>query len=253
MTAEPILRRLAAASTFVDVAQTALGIAIQMLDAVCGAVDAHDEGEHPVACVASTYLDRRTLVRYLREGYRDDPCRAQAQASHAPVLSTDVLAPRQMRELAATHGCLDGMCRYIVVGPLTGVGATVGTLRVASDHELPRTAREQVSALCTQVSVRLAQLGFRAAPPASPLAGLTLRQREVARLVAKGLSNLEIAEALDVTDNAVKKHLKLIAATLDLSNRAELAALASRDLEAVDHLDPARLQPGFQLVCAAGG
>ena len=56
---------------------------------------------------------------------------------------------------------------------------------------------------------------------------MTPRQKEIAELVARGLTNSEIATALAVSPNTVKKHLKHLFALLDLSNRTELAVLVA--------------------------
>lgn len=55
---------------------------------------------------------------------------------------------------------------------------------------------------------------------------LSGRQREVLQLVAKGLSNQEIAELLAISPQTVKVHVKLALATLGAANRAEAASLA---------------------------
>jgi len=52
---------------------------------------------------------------------------------------------------------------------------------------------------------------------------LTPRQQQVARLAARGLSNSEIAQRLDIRPNTVDAHLKKIYATLDVHSRAELS------------------------------
>ncbi len=258
MLAAPTHLHLAGAASFVEVAQTALLAVVPMLGALAGAIDAGATLDHPLACVAGTYFDTATLQRYLDRGFQDDPCRAAVAQHPSPVLSTELLGPRQRRELAAAHGCLDGTARHIIVGALIGEAGVLGTLRVASERALPGDARDLVSSICTQVSVRLAHIGFTAAGLGATgdrgaLAALTSRQRDVARLVARGFTNAAIARALAVTDNAVKKHLKRIAVALDLANRAELAALVSRGCDRGDHLDPGRLLPGFQLLRAAAG
>ena len=51
---------------------------------------------------------------------------------------------------------------------------------------------------------------------------LTLRQQQVARLAARGMSNAEIAHQLGVKPNTVIAHLKKIYATLDVHSRTEL-------------------------------
>ena len=57
-------------------------------------------------------------------------------------------------------------------------------------------------------------------------AHLTRREREVLQLVAQGLSNKEIARALVITTNTVKRHLKSIFEKLEVHTRAAAAAKA---------------------------
>jgi DNA-binding NarL/FixJ family response regulator len=56
--------------------------------------------------------------------------------------------------------------------------------------------------------------------------GLTERELEVLRLVARGASNLQIAEELVISVNTVKSHLKNILGKLQLENRTQAAAYA---------------------------
>lgn len=57
---------------------------------------------------------------------------------------------------------------------------------------------------------------------------LTAREWEVLQLLAQGLSNKEIAQALVITPNTVKRHLKSIFAKLDVHTRAAAAAWATQ-------------------------
>jgi len=57
---------------------------------------------------------------------------------------------------------------------------------------------------------------------------LTPRERDVLTLVARGQKNREIAAALDIAENTVKRHLQNILEKLHLRNRVELAAFAMR-------------------------
>jgi DNA-binding NarL/FixJ family response regulator len=57
---------------------------------------------------------------------------------------------------------------------------------------------------------------------------LTEREISVLRLVAKGASNPQIAEALCISVNTVKFHLKNILAKLQLENRTQVATYAVR-------------------------
>jgi tetratricopeptide (TPR) repeat protein len=56
--------------------------------------------------------------------------------------------------------------------------------------------------------------------------GLTLREREVAGLIATGKSNLEIAEALTLSARTVEAHIGNILAKLDFSSRSQIAVWA---------------------------
>ncbi len=58
---------------------------------------------------------------------------------------------------------------------------------------------------------------------------LTPRELDVLQQVAGGASNREIAEALSITDNTVKKHLQSILAKLHLQNRVQAAVYAVRE------------------------
>jgi len=52
---------------------------------------------------------------------------------------------------------------------------------------------------------------------------LTVREREIALLAAKGLKNSEIAEKLFVTENTVRTHLHAVFQKLDIDRRSKLA------------------------------
>jgi len=69
---------------------------------------------------------------------------------------------------------------------------------------------------------------FDARPGAKgPLASLSSKERAVVGLVAKGMRNREIATGLGITEGTVKVHLHKIYEKLAVSNRTELALLAT--------------------------
>ena len=69
---------------------------------------------------------------------------------------------------------------------------------------------------------------------ADPTRALTRREREVADLVAKGLTNRELAERLVIAERTAENHVQHILIKLGLSNRSQLAVwAATRDEHAV--------------------
>jgi two-component system nitrate/nitrite response regulator NarL len=57
---------------------------------------------------------------------------------------------------------------------------------------------------------------------------LTDREREIADLVSRGLSNKAIGRLLNITDGTAKVHLHNIFRKLEISNRTVLAICAER-------------------------
>jgi DNA-binding NarL/FixJ family response regulator len=60
------------------------------------------------------------------------------------------------------------------------------------------------------------------------LSSLSLRQREVLKLVEEGLSNSEIARRLFLTESTIKQHLRSAYKLLGVKNRAEATKLVRR-------------------------
>jgi DNA-binding NarL/FixJ family response regulator len=105
------------------------------------------------------------------------------------------------------------------------LSADPAAARVAADRAV--AAFEQVGAKrhLQQARELLARLGVRPRAVRPARTGpLSAREVEVARLVAQGLTNTEIAEQLTLSVRTVTSHLDHIYARLGIRNRAELAS-----------------------------
>ena len=111
-------------------------------------------------------------------------------------------------------------------------GASGFLLKDARAEELRQAVRMVASGdalLSPAITRRLIESYTRRPPPTlhpAPLAELTPRELEVLRLVARGLSNAEIARELVVGDATVKTHVARIFSKLDLHDRAQAVVLA---------------------------
>jgi DNA-binding NarL/FixJ family response regulator len=83
----------------------------------------------------------------------------------------------------------------------------------------PGWRAEQAAALLRRV----------AQSPAAAEGALTTREREVAILLAEGLTNGQIAQRLYISAKTASVHVSNILAKLGMSSRAEVAAWAARE------------------------
>ncbi len=89
--------------------------------------------------------------------------------------------------------------------------------------ELDRAAGEAGRLGMAPFSERIEQLRSRRPGPGSPLSP---RELEVARLVARGLTNKQIGAALFVSERTAENHVQHILVKLGFSNRSQIAAWA---------------------------
>ncbi|WP_433420083.1 response regulator [Microtetraspora malaysiensis] len=93
------------------------------------------------------------------------------------------------------------------------------------DPGVQRRLISTVTALQVPSDASARTAGGRGAAPA----GLTPRELEVLRLIARGLSNAEIAAALYVSEATVKTHINNLFAKTGLRDRAQAVAYAYRN------------------------
>jgi DNA-binding NarL/FixJ family response regulator len=114
-------------------------------------------------------------------------------------------------------------------------GASGFLLKEASPDEFVRAVRALAAGdayLSPSVTRQLLDLRGRSLAPIrprgaeGPLAGITTRELTVLRLVARGLSNTEIATAMDLAPSSVKTHVGHLLAKLNLSDRVQLVVFA---------------------------
>jgi len=104
--------------------------------------------------------------------------------------------------------------------------------REAAERE-GRSAQQTFARMgADRAGARAAQLLRELAHPSRAVAeksvDLTARQREILRLVAKGLSNPDIAAQLKLSDHTVKRHVANLLTRLGLSSRAAAAVYAAQ-------------------------
>lgn len=163
---------------------------------------------------------------------------------HRPdVVLMDVRMP-DLDGIAATRQLLKAVpdVRVLVLTTFENDDYIFGALHAgASGFLLKRTKPEDLrvavhtiaagdSLLSPSVTSRvIARMARRPAPSAAgeeQLAALTERERQVLELVAKGLSNGEIAEELVIEESTVKTHTKRILAKLGLRDRVQAVIFA---------------------------
>ena len=91
-----------------------------------------------------------------------------------------------------------------------------------------RTIAQGDALLSPSITKRVIEQFGRVPPPEPPheLADLTSREQEILKLIARGLSNAEIAEQLVIGETTVKTHVTHILQKLNLRDRVQAVVLA---------------------------
>lgn len=220
---ENVVRAIRQAETLEAVARAVFVDAVAAVGAVGATIELYTARGAPIVCATNMPVCEAQLATYMRRGHRRDVCLAAVRATWTTVASLDV-DPGGDDEL---------------VGPIIGDGALLGALRFGIVTPPTQELRRRLGAICTHVSVRLAELGF-SSPLTESFGRLTRRQREVVHLTTRGFTTQQMASVLTISPNTVKKHLKLVFARLNVQSRVALAAQVSRFAARVDQLDELR-------------
>jgi DNA-binding NarL/FixJ family response regulator len=109
-------------------------------------------------------------------------------------------------------------------------GASAFLLKDAKESQLLaaiRVVADGGSLFAPEVTARLiSRFAERAAPAAVELPALTAREREVLTLVARGLSNAEIAAELVISEHTAKTHVASLLQKLGLRSRVQAVVVA---------------------------
>jgi HD-GYP domain-containing protein (c-di-GMP phosphodiesterase class II) len=154
-----------------------------------------------------------------------------------------VLAPLgaiavQHRERLDGSGYPRGLTGAAISRPARIIGAADAyqAMREPRPHRSERSAEQAAAELradvragrldADAVEAVLGAAGHRASRRREGPAGLTVREVEILRLVARGQSNKEIAQRLVITPKTVRNHVEHIYAKIDASSRAAAALFA---------------------------
>jgi DNA-binding CsgD family transcriptional regulator len=126
---------------------------------------------------------------------------------------SDYLAPADLRS---------GMAIYLEVS-----GNKKGLIGIFGDDDSSKERRELIALrmLAQPLNAISRALVAEQAEVADPTAKLPTRQREVALLVAEGLSNAMIGQLLCLQEDTVKKYVSAVLASLKCRSRTQLALL----------------------------
>ena len=128
---------------------------------------------------------------------------------------------------------LAAYCRWRQAEALVAVGAPRAEASVPLRQAHAVAARIGAAPLARELELlagraRLDLTTPEAKPADGPVLGLTSREAEVLTLVARGLTNREIADALVISVKTASVHVSHILRKLDAPNRREAAAIAQR-------------------------
>jgi NarL family two-component system response regulator LiaR len=117
------------------------------------------------------------------------------------------------------------------VFPAIKAGAISYLLKDISPEELAhaiRAAQRNEAVLHPEVAAKLMQEFSTPHAAEAPVEQLTDREMDVLRLIARGMSNKEIADALIISEKTVKTHVSNILSKLHLADRTQAAIYALR-------------------------
>ncbi|MDY6897513.1 MAG: LuxR C-terminal-related transcriptional regulator [Cyanobacteriota bacterium] len=172
---------------------------------------------------------------YAQVGRHVDPVLRYVTEQHAPAHEEMVLPLGGWKQCELYQNC----CAYydhehIMTGPIVGKGKLIGAVHFARIGETPAFNNQDIadlSSICMHISASIAALKTQQTQQhvftLSSSNLLTAREIQIAKLVARGLTNKEVGAELWITQNSVKQALKRMFCKLEVSSRTEMVAKLS--------------------------
>jgi DNA-binding NarL/FixJ family response regulator len=197
--------------------------------------------DHPIVREGlRTYLDTREGIEVVGEAADGEQAVARVARLRPDVVLMDLVMPVVdgvtaikrilARDPDAKILVLTSFASEDAMLPALRAGASGYLLKDTDPAELERAVRAAAAGealLSPVVAARLLR-EVRRVPADDGLAALTPREREVLGLLARGLSNREIAQELVVAEKTVKTHVSSVLAKLSLADRTQAALFAVR-------------------------
>jgi DNA-binding NarL/FixJ family response regulator len=200
---------------------------------------------HDAAALTDRLARAQSLLASVREAAaaaepitpRATACRLQAEAEHARAAGE--ARPEAWADAADAwervgYAPVAAYCRWREAEALVAAGASRAAAAVPLRAAHAVAARIGAAPLRRELELLAQRARLDLAPPPAPepdgepLLGLTPRETEVLSLVARGLTNREIADALVISVRTAGVHVAHILRKLDAPNRLEAAAIAHR-------------------------
>ena len=195
------------------------------VELACAAADlAHRSGQHAVEAEA--------LHHAARFGDRTVATRLAALTEHVGGRLVGLYARHAAAVADLDGAALDAASAdFEEAGLMLSAADAAAQAAVRHDHDGRRRDSSESAARALRLA---AQCGGAVTPAirsaAQPLP-VTSREREIASLIAAGLSNREIAERLTVSIRTVEGHIYRACIKLDVTDRDELGKIVSKDLK----------------------
>ena len=175
-------------------------------------------------------LDLEPDIEIVGEATNGEDAVRSVLAIKPDVVIMDLMMPR-LNGAEATRRILQSAPQTKII-ILTSFGSSEELQQAVSNGAIGLQPKEDptenlINAIHAVVDGRTAfPPGFTRTPaPDQPIGPLTDRQSKILKLISDGLSGKQIADALDISEAGVKKHVSLICSKLGAANRSEAVAI----------------------------